>query len=673
MIALPPPPRAVAVRAALALLATVGIALANLVPAALPWPWLLAFVAPAAVTGLLRRSSVSPWLGLALGGLLQAGAIWLVLLTTGPMSRPAALACTILPPLAFATARGQDTDHALALFLAFCVMLVGIILDDIHWPWVFGYAAAASLALRTSSALSLHGQSRPAKVTATTRPGRPLVSATVTLVLGVLFAMLALERSLGLLPSPAIGGAAPTPRTTEPSRRAGLDDSFVLDGTRGVLSELTGEQLVLVRSPHGPVPRDLYLRSGFFTVPDLDRWQLGRLDLTRASRPDGHLLQPPRPDAALHWLEVERYAGARNFVFVPPGACEIVGLTDLSVDVARGWVRQRGAGSLGTYAVSLQRLPEPVVGDALEPLARRQDLLVLPTGLETDRLRALLDRWQVGSEPISAMERIAAGLARHCRYDRIEPPGPFPHALQNFLFAEGDRRGYCMHFASAAALLLRLCDIPCRIGVGLYGGQPDRRQTGARLYGSQHAHAWVEVPFAGRGFVVFDPTPPSERGQSTPSRPALEDLAAPAAAATPSTRPLAERLADLSQQPWLLTALLAIVVASSWWPARRPQPAATAAATVPKTLRRALGQVLAALARAGHRRQHGETLEGFLRRLRRAGVALPAVEAACLAYQAVRFGGEAWTTQHEQRLLAGLAEAAALPPAQPEPPTASGR
>ena len=57
--------------------------------------------------------------------------------------------------------------------------------------------------------------------------------------------------------------------------------------------------------------------------------------------------------------------------------------------------------------------------------------------------------------------------------------------------------------------MLRMLSVPCRIGVGLYGGVPtDRADT--RSYGSQHAHAWVEIPLQGRGWVIFDPTPPAE-------------------------------------------------------------------------------------------------------------------------------------------------------------------
>jgi hypothetical protein len=44
--------------------------------------------------------------------------------------------------------------------------------------------------------------------------------------------------------------------------------------------------------------------------------------------------------------------------------------------------------------------------------------------------------------------------------------------------------------------------------------------------GSQHAHAWVEVPLEGLGWVVFDPTPPSLAG--TNDEPAVEAVEAPA-------------------------------------------------------------------------------------------------------------------------------------------------
>jgi len=111
----------------LALFAATAAALVNLPSEELPTPWLLAFTLPGAVLGRWSRLSRSPWSRAVLASTLQALACWTALEWVGPMTRPAALACTILPPMAFATVRNHDADPSLPLFLSFCVLLVGIL------------------------------------------------------------------------------------------------------------------------------------------------------------------------------------------------------------------------------------------------------------------------------------------------------------------------------------------------------------------------------------------------------------------------------------------------------------------------------------------------------------------------------------------------------------------
>lgn len=642
------------------------LAVCNLPADDLPPGWLLAFLLPGAVLGRWRDRLQRPWLRALVAVLLQAGACWLALSLEGPMTRPAALACTIMPPLGFATARHQDADRALALFLSFCVLLVGVILDGVHRPLIAGYAVLACLSLRITSHLAAHAAARPVpRPAAVRRTGA--TAAVGPLVLGCLLATLAIERSLDLLPSPARHRQPAAAAPERAGKRPGLDDSFLLDGSRGVLSDLTGEQLVRVTNPEGgEVPRELYLRSGFFTVAGLDRWQLGALQLSPPTRSESHLLRRPLPRLPRYWLDIERFAGARNFVFVPPSTFEISGLRQLQVDPRREWVRQVPGQELSSYTVAYQVPGPPPVDPALDPQALRMGLLTLPEAMPRERFAALLATWQIDAEPLAAMARIADALARHCRYDRIEPSGPFAHTIENFLFAEGDRRGYCMHFASAAALLLRLRGIPCRIGVGLYGGDPDPSRPGARLFGSQHAHAWVEVPFADRGFVVFDPTPPADRGQRTPSRLDTSGSLEPAATPDPDSRPAVlawlERVLGFVVQPWVVTLLLLLVLGSTLLPGRPTLPRPTARTTIDRTARRLLAQLLQALAKAGHRRPRGTTLELFAGALQVRERLPAAVGDAFLAYQEVRFGGRPLDALRRGRLLLGVAAAEQLPP-----------
>ncbi len=84
--------------------------------------------------------------------------------------------------------------------------------------------------------------------------------------------------------------------------------------------------------------------------------------------------------------------------------------------------------------------------------------------------------------------------------------------LADFL---AQKSGYCIHFASAMAVMARLEGIPSRIAVGYAPG----RATGATVsiagqgalpeyeVDARDAHAWPELYFQGAGWVAFEPTP----------------------------------------------------------------------------------------------------------------------------------------------------------------------
>jgi transglutaminase-like putative cysteine protease len=82
-------------------------------------------------------------------------------------------------------------------------------------------------------------------------------------------------------------------------------------------------------------------------------------------------------------------------------------------------------------------------------------------------------------------------------------------------FATTTRSGYCQYFAGAMALMLRYVGIPARVAVGFAGPSLDPVSDEWK-YTDHDAHAWVEVWFAGYGWLPFDPTPAtraSSRGQ----------------------------------------------------------------------------------------------------------------------------------------------------------------
>jgi transglutaminase-like putative cysteine protease len=77
------------------------------------------------------------------------------------------------------------------------------------------------------------------------------------------------------------------------------------------------------------------------------------------------------------------------------------------------------------------------------------------------------------------------------------------------------KSGYCIHYASAMAVMARLEGIPSRIAVGYAPGRPTGQTVSVAGQGAlpeyevdaRDAHAWPELYFEGLGWVPFEPTP----------------------------------------------------------------------------------------------------------------------------------------------------------------------
>ena len=73
----------------------------------------------------------------------------------------------------------------------------------------------------------------------------------------------------------------------------------------------------------------------------------------------------------------------------------------------------------------------------------------------------------------------------------------------DFLF--NTQKGFCQHYASSFALLMRAANIPARIVLGYQGGQLNPLNQVFSIRQSD-AHAWVEVWLKNKGWVRIDPT-----------------------------------------------------------------------------------------------------------------------------------------------------------------------
>lgn len=107
------------------------------------------------------------------------------------------------------------------------------------------------------------------------------------------------------------------------------------------------------------------------------------------------------------------------------------------------------------------------------------------------------------STPVLKAAAIQAYLAdpENFNYSTTAPAGDGFEVLTNFLTK--DKAGYCVHFASAMALMARLEGIPSRVSVGFLPGEKKGDHYEVK---ASNMHAWPELYFANYGWVRFEPT-----------------------------------------------------------------------------------------------------------------------------------------------------------------------
>ena len=88
-------------------------------------------------------------------------------------------------------------------------------------------------------------------------------------------------------------------------------------------------------------------------------------------------------------------------------------------------------------------------------------------------------------------------------YYTLQPPALGSNPVDRFLFET--RQGFCEHYASASAVLMRAANIPARVVVGYQGGETN--PLGDYMIVRQaDAHAWTEIWLEGTGWQRVDPT-----------------------------------------------------------------------------------------------------------------------------------------------------------------------
>lgn len=149
---------------------------------------------------------------------------------------------------------------------------------------------------------------------------------------------------------------------------------------------------------------------------------------------------------------------------------------------------------------------------ALPPLSPAFDsYLQLPP--VSDRLRRLaLDIAGAAGPDATVLQKVLAVekyLETRYRYTLdVKSPGD-RSPIEDFLFHQ--KAGFCEHYATSMALLLRSLGIPARLVTGFLPGEWNEFGKYYTVRQSD-AHAWVEVWFPESGWFPFDPTPAAPGG-----------------------------------------------------------------------------------------------------------------------------------------------------------------
>ncbi|WP_213997495.1 DUF3488 and transglutaminase-like domain-containing protein [Arsukibacterium sp.] len=106
------------------------------------------------------------------------------------------------------------------------------------------------------------------------------------------------------------------------------------------------------------------------------------------------------------------------------------------------------------------------------------------------------------SSTAGLIDQISEMFRQQPYFYSLNPPGLGENSIDAFLF--DSRTGFCSHYASATAVLLREAGVPARVVGGYQGGVWHEEQQYLEVR-QREAHAWVEY-YDNNGWQRFDPT-----------------------------------------------------------------------------------------------------------------------------------------------------------------------
>lgn len=322
----------------------------------------------------------------------------------------------------------------------------------------------------------------------------PAVRASVISELGFSLRLLALAVPIGLaffilfprLTTPLWG----VPETTLDSK-TGLSDSM----SPGSIQDLFMDDSPAFRvefSGSVPASDQLYWRGPVFWRFDGSTWS--------GSFYSKNIETDVMPDLAGSTWEytVQLEPNERSWLFALDYPVATPPDTILTLDFQM--IRRQPVIQLTEYSVASN--PRFIDSPELSGPLRRQSL-DLPED-RNPRTQQLIRQWRRETPDDAALvQRALQHFNQEPFHYSLNAPFLGVHSVDDFLF--DTRTGFCEHYASSFAVMMRMADIPSRIVTGYQGGWYS--QLGDYLLVRQSdAHAWTEVWLQGSGWTRVDPT-----------------------------------------------------------------------------------------------------------------------------------------------------------------------
>jgi transglutaminase-like putative cysteine protease len=329
----------------------------------------------------------------------------------------------------------------------------------------------------TATMVSLQHQAAPARFKQAVITSGILLSQAVPVML-VLFVLF-----------PRVDGPLWGLPRIQQSGRSGLSD----DMSPGSLARLSLSDAIAFRATFDSLPnnaKQLYWRGPVFWDYDGRTWRPGQRVTLSKFQFEG--LGP----SLRYSVTLEPHDQRWLFLIdVPSSLPQGSVLTrDYQVMAVRP-VRQRlryTAESTPRYRVGKEVLPSEL-----------QRALALPKSA-SPRTRAMVEEWRAdGLNPRQIADRALRMFRTQPFIYTLEPPPLQNDPVDQFLFET--RRGFCEHYASSFAVMMRAAGVPARVVTGYLGGEVNP-VDGYLVVRQSEAHAWTEVWLRGEGWVRIDPT-----------------------------------------------------------------------------------------------------------------------------------------------------------------------